>query len=226
MTQSVIPLESNPEIFTEFAHSLGLVPLLSFHDVYSVTDIEVLEFLPQPIYAFVLLFPITDSFEQFRQQEAASTPESDGGVVWLKQSVKNACGLYALLHVLLNVPKSLVVKDSKADNFRRKIQNNLKQADLDELVEDCCSIHESYATQGSTEAPDAEDDVNLHFVTFVAKNGRVYELDGRRTKPVDVGSFDSNDKFGKEKVIFERVQYYMELTQDPNFALIALASTG
>lgn len=226
MTQSVIPLESNPDIFSEFAHSLGLVPLLSFHDVYSVTDLDVLEFLPQPIYAFVLLFPITASFEEFRRQEALETPDADGSVVWLKQSVRNACGLYALLHALLNLPKSLVVKDSKVDNFRRKLQNKLSQADLDEIVQDCCTIHESYASQGSTEAPDADEDVNLHFVTFVAKDSSVYELDGRRTKPVVIGEFDDHDRFGKERLILKRVQQYMDLTQDPNFALIALTPIG
>jgi hypothetical protein len=44
------------------------------------------------------------------------------------------------------------------------------------------TAHQSSAQEGQTSAPEAQDDVNLHFVCFVHKAGKLWELDGR--KPV------------------------------------------
>ena len=43
------------------------------------------------------------------------------------------------------------------------------------------------AKEGDTAAPQAEDDVDLHFVCFVAVDGALYELDGRKTAPINHG---------------------------------------
>src|SRR5690606_2248087 len=47
-------------------------------------------------------------------------------------------------------------------------------------------LHTSAATQGDTVAPDANEDVELHYVCFVksSKDGHLYELDGARNGPV------------------------------------------
>lgn len=55
-SKRVIPLESNPAVFTDLAYNLGLTPVLEFHDVYSLTDKDLLNFLPNPLYAVILLF--------------------------------------------------------------------------------------------------------------------------------------------------------------------------
>ena len=66
-SKRVIPLESNPSIFNSLSKKLGLSPVLQFHDVYSLTDSELLAFLPQPVYAIILLFPLTKNYEQYRK---------------------------------------------------------------------------------------------------------------------------------------------------------------
>ena len=43
-SKRVIPLESNPAVFTDLAYNLGLTPVLEFHDVYSLTDKDLLNF--------------------------------------------------------------------------------------------------------------------------------------------------------------------------------------
>ncbi|KAM9890046.1 hypothetical protein OXX69_012688, partial [Metschnikowia pulcherrima] len=68
-SKRVIPLESNPEIFNELAHKIGLSPVISFHDVYSITDPDLLAFLPQPVFGIMMLFPITESYEQYRKEQ-------------------------------------------------------------------------------------------------------------------------------------------------------------
>lgn len=54
--RSVIPLESNPEVFTQFAHNLGLDESHEFVDIYSLTDPDLLGFVPRPVKALILLF--------------------------------------------------------------------------------------------------------------------------------------------------------------------------
>ena len=102
-----IPLESNPEVFTELIHALGVSPTLSFQDVYSLDDPELLAFIPRPVYALVLVFPCGDEYEEkVAKEEAGLEPYDEAGeeekVVYWKQTIHNACGLYALLHGICN----------------------------------------------------------------------------------------------------------------------------
>jgi len=106
-TKHFIPLESNPDVFTELAHKLGLSTSLVFEDVLSLDDPELLEFLPRPAFALILVFPTTDDYEKRVQDEDAKLEEfrTSGGaddLVFFKQTINNACGLYAILHAVCN----------------------------------------------------------------------------------------------------------------------------
>lgn len=222
---AVVPLESNPEVFTHFAEKLGLSPLLSFQDIYSLDDPDLLAFLPRPMQAIVLLFPITEEYEKFKDSEPVE-PVNNAKIVWLKQLVKNACGLYALLHALLNMPSVFVVKDSPISNFRRNlIQHN---ADPVQLVQNIAKeMYSTYSEQGQTEAPSAEDDVELHFVCFVKVNNKIYELDGRREGPIILEiAEDAATDILNDDCVAKRVKKYMSLVSGENalkFAMMGLA---
>jgi ubiquitin carboxyl-terminal hydrolase L3 len=99
-----IPLESNPEVFTELVHNLGLSESLCFQDVLSLDDAELLAFLPRPAYALVLVFPTKDGFEKGLDEAKTRLEDSEGpnDVVFFKQTINNACGLYAILHAACN----------------------------------------------------------------------------------------------------------------------------
>lgn len=104
-----IPLESNPDVFTGLAHRLGLSAELAFHDVLSLDEPELLALVPRPARALVLAFPAPeDNYERrARDQEDHGRPAydragDDEDVVWFRQTIYNACGLYALLHALAN----------------------------------------------------------------------------------------------------------------------------
>jgi ubiquitin carboxyl-terminal hydrolase L3 len=102
-----IPLESSPEIFTELAHNLGLSVLLEFQDVLSLDDADPLALLPRPVYGLILVFPTTEAYEQRVEQEDAKVEsfqesKQNDDVVFFKQTINNACGLYAILHAVCN----------------------------------------------------------------------------------------------------------------------------
>lgn len=102
-----MPLESNPELFTEFVHRLGLSSAFGFHDVLSIDDQELLAFIPRPALALVLVFRTTPAYEEHTKDEEKSAEDyaksgAQEEVMWYKQTINNACGLYGILHAVSN----------------------------------------------------------------------------------------------------------------------------
>lgn len=102
-----IPLESDPELFTELIHRMGISPKLAFHDVLSLDDSDLLAMVPRPALALVLTFPAAQDYQDSLAEKDAAVAEyvlsgEDEDVVWFKQTIGNACGLYAILHAVLN----------------------------------------------------------------------------------------------------------------------------
>lgn len=52
-----IPLENNPTVMSDLAHKLGLSKNLNFHDVYSLTDPDLLAIVPRPAQALLFIYP-------------------------------------------------------------------------------------------------------------------------------------------------------------------------
>ncbi|EWC45431.1 hypothetical protein DRE_00830 [Drechslerella stenobrocha 248] len=183
-----IPLESNPSTFTSLARNLGLSEGLSFADVYSLTDEDLLAFIPRPAHALILIYPTSDDPAKRNDNayvDARETP--DGPVLYIKQTIKNACGLMALLHSVLNGSARKHI--TPGSNLAKLLEeatplDPLKRAQL--LIESpsLAAAHKQAAEAGETEAPDAESEVDYHYIAFVRGNGEdkgVYEMDGSRT---------------------------------------------
>lgn len=113
-----IPLESNPDVFNKLIRLLGASPSLSFEDVLSLE----LSF-PYPVFALILVFPTTESYENRKTLEDARLEECRGGevdndIIWFKQTINNACGLYGILHALSNGPaRDLLGESGLSDIF-------------------------------------------------------------------------------------------------------------
>lgn len=104
-----IPLEANPTLMTTLLQKLGVSTALAVHDVYSLTEPELLAFVPRPALALLLVFPVSEAYERHRAEEDAGREEYSGsgekeGVVWFRQTIRNACGLMGLLHAVANGP--------------------------------------------------------------------------------------------------------------------------
>lgn len=92
---------------SSLVHKLGLSKMLSFHDVFSIDDPDLLAFVPRPATALLLVFPVSKSYETFRMEEDKEKTEYQGKgseepVIWYKQTIRNACGLIGILHAVSN----------------------------------------------------------------------------------------------------------------------------
>ncbi|GEQ67715.1 hypothetical protein JCM33374_g1380 [Metschnikowia sp. JCM 33374] len=230
-SKQVIPLESNPEIFNALAHKLGLSPVLSFHDVYSVSDPDLLAFLPQPVMGLMMLFPITASYEAYRKSEDAKAANNSKNVTWFKQTIGNGCGLYALLHLLSNLPRDFIVQDSVLNKTllsQITATTSVEEAAaLVEQLEQSIQLDSNYGSQGQTEAPAVGDSVEFHFIAYIkGSDNHLYELDGRRSGPVDLGQSVDGAHILDDAKLVEKIQFYMDSTEEKqrnNFALMAIA---
>uniref|UniRef100_A0A023FV42 Ubiquitin carboxyl-terminal hydrolase n=1 Tax=Amblyomma parvum TaxID=251391 RepID=A0A023FV42_AMBPA len=224
-----VPLESNPEVITKFAHKLGLPGNWSFVDVLGL-DPEFLAMVPSPVVAVLLLFPVSGSYENFVKQRSHEI-ESGGQAVsakvfFMKQTIKNACGAMALLHALANSVDQVPFGD---DSLFKKFLDATTAMNPDErgtYLEQCkeiAQVHEEYARQGQTQAPSADENVDLHFVCLANVDGHIYDLDGRKPFPFNCGS-TTVDSFLKDAS--QVCKDYM--ARDPenlNFSVVALAKT-
>jgi ubiquitin carboxyl-terminal hydrolase L3 len=101
-----IPLESNPEVFTGLIRQLG-VTQLEFRDVWSIDEADWRYMIPRSALALILVLPTTDLYNERTALEEATREQYtrsgiDEDVLWFQQTIHNACGLYAILHALLN----------------------------------------------------------------------------------------------------------------------------
>ena len=92
---------------TSLVHKLGLSPSLAFHDVYSLDDPALLAFVPRPVHALLLVFPVSKTYESAREVEDSSRQEYTGSgpneeMLWFRQTIGNACGMMGLLHSACN----------------------------------------------------------------------------------------------------------------------------
>ncbi|KAH8889882.1 ubiquitin carboxyl-terminal hydrolase, family 1 [Thozetella sp. PMI_491] len=228
-----IPLEANPELMTSLIHKLGVSPALSIHDVYSLDDPSLLAFLPRPTLALLLVFPVSATYESHRLSEDALTSEYMGAgpdepVVWFRQTIRNACGLMGLLHAVANGPaKEYITEGSDLDVLLKKAIPLAppERAKLLETDSSLAKAHHSAASQGDTSAPDAKDDVDLHYVCFAkGHDGTLWELDGRRKGPINRGKLDANEDVLSEKAVLLGPKKFLEREgADLRFSLVALA---
>ncbi|RMZ84689.1 hypothetical protein DV737_g941, partial [Chaetothyriales sp. CBS 132003] len=200
--KAFVPLENNPEVMTSLVRELGLSSALQFHDVFSLTEPALLEFLPRPAVALLLVFPVTETYEKFRRAEDASKEEYSGSgegeeVVWFKQTIRNACGLIGLLHSVTNgYAREQIVEGSGLDTLLKQAIP-LKPDERADLLYNSKTLEAAHATaaaRGDSTAPDARATIDLHFVAFVKdKNGNLWELDGRRKGPLNRGKLEPDE---------------------------------
>ncbi|ODQ63514.1 cysteine proteinase [Nadsonia fulvescens var. elongata DSM 6958] len=239
--RAFVPLECNPEVFTSLLTSMGVSKSLAFHDVFTIDDASLLEFIPGPCYALLLVFPTSDNYETYRKESDANIypycasgaqEPLEGGVTWYRQTIKNACGTYALLHAIANaVPRDLIKPNSLAEKLLSdtKPLDPVARATYLECSKELESAHAAVASRGETGAPAAEDGIDFHYVCLAKTQTNpphLFELDGRRAGPIDLGELsqigDKDDALGP--LSLARVREFLTREGDSGmFSIIALS---
>lgn len=180
-----LPLESNPEVMNKYVQTLGVNEQWQFIDVWGFES-DLLQLLPRPICAVLLLYPLTDKSEL----EVLGQEERESGVYFIKQTVGNACGTIGIIHALCNNSERLGFDSEKhLSTFFGSTKDLTPEERGKHLETDTAfsEAHEEVAQEGQTQAPSREDRVDLHFVAFVHHKGSLYELDGRKDAPINHG---------------------------------------
>ncbi len=227
-----IPLEANPPLMTGLLHRLGMAPTLAVHDVFSLTEPDMLAFVPRPAMALLLVFPISDAYEKYRLAEDADRPlyagkGSQEPVMWFRQTIRNACGIMGLLHASANGPaRNFVAEDSPLDLLLKRAVDLAppERAKLLETDTALAQAHAAAAERGDTAAPDARDDIDLHYVCFVkTDDGTLWELDGRRKGPISLGKLEEGDDVLSDKGLeWGPLAFLARESADLRFSCVAL----
>ncbi|RNF26508.1 ubiquitin carboxyl-terminal hydrolase [Trypanosoma conorhini] len=188
-------IESDPAVFTELLDRFGTRGVA----VEEMLGLEP-EFLRQHtnVYGLILLF----------KWKSGKSPVPDGVVVpdapvyFARQTVNNACATLALVNTLLNYGDRIQLGDALSNllEFTRDMNAYLRGTQVTES-EVLREAHNSFAPTElfmlDGQSPDASD--VYHFVSFVYKNGSIWELDGLQEGPILAA--DATDANYKEKLV-------------------------
>lgn len=101
-----LSLESNPEVMTKFGRALGLPEGVKFCDVW---NLDLLDRIPSPRYAILLLFPLTqrtlraiDILPTTILSSSTTLASITSYPFFCKQAIPDACATIAVLHAALN----------------------------------------------------------------------------------------------------------------------------
>jgi ubiquitin carboxyl-terminal hydrolase L3 len=185
-------MQSNPDVMNAYLRKLGVPKNWSITDVLSVED-HLLHMVQKPASAFILLFPLSEKYEQHRiaQEEKfkANTPVYPSDLFYMKQTINNACGTCALIHVVCN-NKQIVLKDGIQKKFVNSARN-LTAEERGKLLEEDTAFMQTMNTNPMPATDEScstsSDGADLHFVALIEKNGQLYELDGLKSFPISHG---------------------------------------
>lgn len=173
------PLESNPEVFNDYIHKLGVSSSIGVSECYGLTP-DLMAFVPQPVLAVILTYPYDDAKESARSDalKDLDAPAAIPEVYYMKQLVGNACGTIALIHALANTVSDADLGTGILGDFIRRTRGKKPEEIGESLGEDkkFCDQHSSSSSQGQSD--DVGENSDYHFICFVPVNDVLYELDG------------------------------------------------
>lgn len=155
-------------------------------------------------------------------------------VIWFKQTIHHACGSIALIHACINGTASKYILPGSPLARIREAAIPLEMTERARVLEDSEELeieHGKAAALGDTIAPDAEggDRLGQHFVAFLVKDGKLWELEGSRRGPLDRGLLGEGEGVLSPEAVKMGLGRYLELEGmegDPRFSVVALCGGG
>lgn len=234
--KKVIPLENNPAVFTSLVQDLGLSPELVFNDVYSIDDADLLAVIPRPAHALIFITPSKIYYDSRKEDKIPydvkeltyNKTVADEPVMWFRQTIGNACGLYALVHSAANgEARKYVQKGSLLDRLFTEAEplTPWPRADVLYNSEELEVAHMRAARTGDSVPPPAEGHPPYHFIAYVkGADGHLWELEGATDGPVDRGLLSADDDMLSEKALDLGIRKFIKHSDgNPNFSIVALS---
>ncbi|KAL8434366.1 hypothetical protein Efla_007061 [Eimeria flavescens] len=232
-------IESDPGVFSALVEEIG-VKGVSFSEVYGL-DAEAFAALEGPtartkVLGFIFLF----NYGKVRQAAGAAGQSDSRPVMdataedapfFVAQTVENACASQAILSVLLNRKEEIKDLGKPISDLYAFIKDFRDPAMRGEAIGGCDAIrnaHNSFRPSSSFEVVDEEDGKAkdaFHFISYIPKGEKVYELDGLKQGPVCVGSTSEGDwKEVVRKEIVRRVEEIQAQGEELRFNLMAVTT--
>lgn len=223
-------IESDPGCFTELIRGFGVTNVI-VEEIYGLSEQSFKDL--NPVYGLIFLFKWQKADDSKAQIVRDSRLER---LFFAKQVINNACATQAILSILLNAP----VKKTDADDVGIELGETLSNfkefsKDFDASMKGLALsnsdvirlVHNTFARQQMFEfdAKQAEkDDDVFHFISYIPFEGRLYELDGLRDGPVDLGFIPDGSDWVKtaSPVIEKRMQQYSK--DEIQFNLMAVVA--
>mmetsp|Transcript_1929 Transcript_1929/g.2709 ORF Transcript_1929/g.2709 Transcript_1929/m.2709 type:complete len:241 (+) Transcript_1929:111-833(+) len=184
------PLESNPQVFSDYLYKIGLAPSFAIGEVFGF-DEELLAFLPQPIYGIIVAFERLNRSADV--QKGATTSDIAKSIPFYMDqtgTLDNACGIIACLHAILNSDETMILPDTVLSKFQQstKTQTPAERCLSLESNVEFKTMHKTFAMKGQSQTVTSDQSkVKHHFVAFVMRDGKLVELDGTKQGPNVIG---------------------------------------
>ncbi|GAB0099652.1 Ubiquitin carboxyl-terminal hydrolase [Sergentomyia squamirostris] len=218
-------IESDPGVFTELIKEFGVTGV-QVEELWSL-DAEQFKNL-NPIHGLIFLFKWVQDDEPagFVLEEGDSR---QWNIFFAKQVINNACATQAILSILLNCTHTDLQLGSTLTDFKEfcsSFDPYNKGLTLSNAAQ-IRSVHNSFARQTlfelDSKTPNKDEDV-FHFVGYVPIDGTLYELDGLKDGPIDLGAIGADQDWLDvvRPIIEKRMQKYSE--GEIHFNLMAIVS--
>ncbi|XP_006834246.1 PREDICTED: ubiquitin carboxyl-terminal hydrolase isozyme L5 [Chrysochloris asiatica] len=196
-------MESDPGVFTELIKGFGCRGA-QVEEIWSLEP-ENFEKL-KPVHGLIFLFKWQPG------EEPAGSVVQDSRldtIFFAKQVINNACATQAIVSVLLNCAHQDVRLGDTLSEFKEFSQSfdaamkGLALSNSDVIRQ----VHNSFARQQMFEfdaKTSAKEEDAFHFVSYVPVNGRLYELDGLREGPIDLGACNQDDWINAVRPVIEK----------------------
>ena len=189
------PLESNVDVINSYVSSIGMdTSIYTFQDLLSCEE-WAQQMVSRPVLGLLFIYEISTPHKEARKAEEEKILKEGQNVsenlFYMRQFAKNACGTVGVFHILGNLPtdlKYLIEPESTLGRFLAAAKGQDPESTGKQFMhsDGVKKSHVEASKEGSTEVTDHLKTTN-HFISFVMKDGDLYELDGSKKFAVNHG---------------------------------------